>query len=148
MTELTRDFIFDRLPARAANTHKGSFGAVAVAAGSLAYRGAAALCVEAGGVTGETYVFNIYKDGSLYTQAAIAGSDSVTIYELPVGTYTIEEDTGWSWRSNAAYSDSAALSSTSTSGEITCTNSSNGKTQWLNGFSSIVSNIFGAKEGN
>ena len=46
MTELTRDFIFDRLPARAANTHKGSFGAVAVAAGSLAYRGAAALCVE------------------------------------------------------------------------------------------------------
>lgn len=46
MTDLTRDFIFDRLPTRAANAHKGSFGAVAVAAGSLAYRGAAALCVE------------------------------------------------------------------------------------------------------
>ena len=34
MTDLTRDFIFDRLPTRAANAHKGSFGAVAVAAGS------------------------------------------------------------------------------------------------------------------
>lgn len=46
MRELTREFIFSRLPRRAADGHKGSFGSVVAAAGSLSYRGAAALCVE------------------------------------------------------------------------------------------------------
>lgn len=46
MQELNQKFIFSRLPQRAADSHKGSFGSVAAVAGSLAYRGAASLCVE------------------------------------------------------------------------------------------------------
>ena len=46
MLPLTADFIFSLLPARRADAHKGSFGAVLAVAGSMAYRGAAALCVE------------------------------------------------------------------------------------------------------
>lgn len=46
MRELTQEFIFSLLPHRAADSHKGSHGSVAAVAGSLAYRGAAALCVE------------------------------------------------------------------------------------------------------
>ena len=34
------------LPARKADSNKGSYGAVLAAAGSTAYRGAAALCTE------------------------------------------------------------------------------------------------------
>ncbi len=57
MRELTREFIFSRLPRRAADAHKGSFGSVAAVAGSLAYRGAAALCVEGALRTGAGLVY-------------------------------------------------------------------------------------------
>lgn len=44
--EITRDMVRGFLPARPARANKGSFGSVLAAAGSMAYRGAAALCVE------------------------------------------------------------------------------------------------------
>ncbi|MGN0799321.1 MAG: hypothetical protein ACI4NU_02690 [Christensenellales bacterium] len=105
---------------------------------------------KTGGTDGEPYVFNIYKDykdgnTSVYTQVTIVPNGdnrSVTIYELPVGAYTIEEDTGWSWRFTASYSDDVTLSKDNASGTITCTNSKV-KDLWLNGFSAVVKNIFG-----
>ena len=96
-----------------------------------------------GGTDGEPYVFNIKKGNDQYTQATITGNGSVTIYELPVGTYTIEEDTNWSWRyPNPAYTDPVTLSAQISTGEITCTNNKDNN-YWLNGFSQIVQNIFG-----
>ena len=95
-----------------------------------------------GGAEKEPYVFTVKKDGQPYTEVTIVGNDSVTIYELPVGDYTIEEDTGWSWRYNADNGSGAALSAANPNGSITCTNSSNGKIYWLNGFSQVVKNIF------
>lgn len=44
--EITREMVKARLPRREADTNKGSFGSVLAAAGSMAYRGAAALCTE------------------------------------------------------------------------------------------------------
>ena len=44
--EITREMVKARLPRREADTNKGSFGSVLAAAGSMAYRGAAALCAE------------------------------------------------------------------------------------------------------
>ena len=44
--EITRELVQKMLPKRSANTNKGSYGSVLAAAGSLAYRGAAALCTE------------------------------------------------------------------------------------------------------
>ena len=95
-----------------------------------------------GGADGEPYVFNIYKDDVKYSEVTIVGNNFETIEELPVGTYTIEEDTGWSWRFNPSYSEKVNLSKDNTSGRITCTNTKN-KNQWLNGFSEVVHNIFG-----
>ena len=46
MHELNQHKICALLPQRRAQSNKGSYGSVAAAAGSLAYRGAAALCVE------------------------------------------------------------------------------------------------------
>ncbi len=102
------------------------------------------------GVEGESYVFTVYKDNEKYSEVAISGNGTAVIYELPVGNYTIVEDTGWSWRygrsdtSKPSYNPAnVTLSAISPSSTITCTNS-NPFEYWLNGFSAIVRNIINA----
>lgn len=46
MQDITREMVRGLLPERRAETNKGSFGSVLAVAGSMAYRGAASLCVE------------------------------------------------------------------------------------------------------
>lgn len=94
-----------------------------------------------GGADGEPYVFDICKDGKKYSEVTIEGNTSQTLVELPVGTYTIQENTGWSWRYSADNGGSAALTAQYPTGSITCTNTKT-KDQWLNGFSDVVKNIF------
>lgn len=48
---------------------------------------------KTGGAEGEPYVFDVYKDGVKYSEVTIVGNNSETIYELPVGNYTIQEKT-------------------------------------------------------
>lgn len=98
---------------------------------------------KTGGADDESYVFDVFKDGVKYSEVTVWGNGTETLVELPVGTYTIAEDTGWSWRYNADDDSSAILSATSPTGNITCSNSSNGKIFWLNGFGQVVRNIFG-----
>lgn len=95
-----------------------------------------------GGDGSEPYVFDVYKDGTKYSEVSIMGNGTATIVELPVGCYTIKEDTGWSWRYSGNNGSAAELSAETSSGSIICTNT---KTQnyWLNGFSDVVANIFG-----
>lgn len=102
-----------------------------------------------GGADGEPYVFDIYKDNVKYSEVTVKGNGSENIEELPVGEYTIEEDTGWSWRfnPNPNYSGKVILSKDNTSGTITCTNTKNND-QWLNGFSDVVKNIFDGSHNN
>lgn len=94
-----------------------------------------------GGADGEPYVFDIYKDDDKYSEVTVKGNGTETLVELPVGTYTIKEDTGWSWRYSANNGGSAALTAQNPTGSITCTNEKN-KNQWLNGFSNVEKNIF------
>ena len=97
-----------------------------------------------GGAKNEPYVFTVKKDGQPYTEVTIVGNNNVTIYELPVGTYTIEENTGWSWRFDPTYlNNNVKLSAGQDSGAITCTNKPDNN-KWLNGFSDVVTNTFGA----
>lgn len=97
---------------------------------------------KTGGAAGESYVFDVLKDGTKYSEVTIEGNGTETLYELPVGSYTITENTGWSWRYNANNGTAASLTADSPNGSITCTNT---KTQnyWLNGFSQVIRNIFG-----
>ena len=100
---------------------------------------------KTGGAENEPYVFTVKKDGNPYTEVTIVGNNNVTIYELPVGTYTIEENTKWSWRyPSPTYSTTTgvALSADSHEGTITCTNTLDNN-KWLNGFSDVVTNTFG-----
>ena len=97
---------------------------------------------KTGGKDNEPYVFNILKDGKKYSEVTIVGNGTTTLYELPVGTYTIQENTGWSWRFTPKYSAKAELSAAKDTGTITCTNQLENN-KWLNGFSTVVRNIFG-----
>lgn len=99
---------------------------------------------KTGGAAGEPYVFTVMKDGKKYSEVTVVGNSSETIYELPVGSYTILEDEGWSWRYVGTEGAAVDLSKDNTSGSISCTNSKT-ENYWLNGFSDVVKNIFGAK---
>lgn len=111
----------------------------------LHVRTCALTVTKTGGADGEPYVFNVYRNGDLYTQVTVVGSSSVSLYELPVGKYTIAEDTGWSWRYDATYKpDGYALTAGHNSGSIICTNTLKND-RWLNGFSDVIANIFGIR---
>lgn len=72
----------------------------------------------------------------------ITGNNSITIEELPVGTYSVTEDIGAAWRYDTPkISDPVALKKETPTGKITVTNSkSNNK--WLNAHSQEV-NTYG-----
>lgn len=94
-----------------------------------------------GGADNESYVFDVLKDGEKYSEVTVWGNSTETLVELPIGTYTISENVGWSWRYSANNGGSAALTAQNPTGSITCANTKNNN-QWLNGFSEVVRNIF------
>ena len=95
-----------------------------------------------GGARDESYVFDVLKDGKKYSEVTVWGNGTETLVELPIGTYTISENAGWSWRYTANNGSSAELTAQNPTGSITCVNTKNNN-QWLNGFSEVVRNIFG-----
>ncbi|MBQ8725454.1 MAG: hypothetical protein IJY74_07295, partial [Oscillospiraceae bacterium] len=104
---------------------------------------------KSGGEADTPHVFTVMKDGKEYTQLRITGNGEVTIYELPIGTYSIKEDDGWSWRSNDPTYDPAdfVLSKTQSAGSIECKNTID-EIYWLNGYSDVNVNIFGKAKKN
>lgn len=101
-----------------------------------------------GGAEGEPYAFEIYKDNEPYTEITITGNGSVTIGELPVGEYKIEEAEDWSWRYTPTYENNGViLNANNPSGTITCTNEKDND-HWLNDFSTAVKNVYGEAENN
>lgn len=95
-----------------------------------------------GGAADESYVFVVKKDGQPYSEVTVWGNGTETLVELPIGTYTVEEDTGWSWRFTGSNGSAATLSAQNPTGSITATNEMRNP-YWLNGFSQVVRNIFG-----
>ena len=93
------------------------------------------------GADNESYVFDVLKDGKKYSEVTVWGNSTETLVELPIGTYTIRENAGWSWRYSANNGSSAELTAQNPTGSITCVNTKNNN-QWLNGFSEVVRNIF------
>lgn len=95
-----------------------------------------------GGSTSEPYVFTIYKDRVPYTEASVLGNNEIDIYELPVGTYTVDEDQKWSWRYKGDNGNKVTLSATNDSDVIIVKNTKD-KNNWLNSFSKVIENVYG-----
>lgn len=105
---------------------------------------------EADGTTidpNQTFVFNVvgtdqYTSG-VNTQVIIRGASSVTLKDLPVGEYTVTEDTSWSWRYTPTdgVTTKTVPSTTDAAQTVTFVNKLTND-HWLN-FLNRVTNIFG-----
>ncbi len=83
----------------------------------------------------QSFIFTVTGPDGFNAKVVIQGNGSVTIKGLKVGTYTVTEDTSWSWRYTPQGGDSQKItlsSATEANNTVTFTNKrSNGK--WLGG---------------
>lgn len=88
----------------------------------------------------QTFVFDV-KDsaGKVVTTIVLKDGDSKTITGLAVGTYTVTEDTNWSWSYSIVGDNNkqAALSSTVPSAEVAVTNHYNSH-NWLTSIADVI----------
>lgn len=88
----------------------------------------------------QTFVFDV-KDstGKLVTTIVLKDGEQKTITGLAVGTYTVTEDTNWSWSYSIVGDNSktAALSSTTTSAVVDVTNHYNSH-NWLTSIADVI----------
>ena len=88
----------------------------------------------------QTFVFDV-KDstGKLVTTIVLKNNESKTITGLAVGTYTVTEDTNWSWSYSivGGNNKTAALSSTTTSATVAVTNHYNSH-NWLTSIADVI----------
>ncbi len=104
-----------------------------------AYVGAPLTITKAGTVDAtDSFIFTVKgtetaTDG-VDMKVVITGAGTVTIANLPLGTYTVTEDTAWSWKYTANQT-SASVTVDADGGSVTFTNTKTEK--WLNDESSI-----------
>lgn len=88
----------------------------------------------------QTFVFDV-KDstGKLVTTIVLKGGEQKTITGLAVGTYTVTEDTNWSWSYSivGGNNKTAALSGTTPSATVAVTNHYNSH-NWLTSFAEVI----------
>ena len=73
----------------------------------------------------DSFIFNVVGKGNVpyNAQVVITGNGSATLTGLPVGDYTVTEDTGWSWRYTCDNSSaSTTLSASKDNDSLTITN--------------------------
>ena len=73
----------------------------------------------------DSFIFNVVGKGNVpyNAQVVITGNGRATLTGLPVGDYTVTEDTGWSWRYTCdASTKSTVLSSANAKDSVTITN--------------------------
>ena len=81
----------------------------------------------------EGFIFNVTGPDNMQFTVSVKGNGTAMISGLPIGTYSVEEDTRWSWRYTASVSPaSVELSSTYPSSTVTVTNTK-GNSGWLSG---------------
>ena len=78
----------------------------------------------------QTFVFKVKNNGNGKTmEIVITGEGQKTVKGLPMGSYTITEDTGWSWQYRPA-ADTQTITVSETSKTVTFENEKT-PTNWL-----------------
>lgn len=84
----------------------------------------------------QSFVFKVTKDGdsTFSMDVVIQGNSSVTIKSLKPGTYTVTEETGWSWRYTPNANGKKVEPENAENGVVTVTfENTRPKNKWLNG---------------
>ena len=83
----------------------------------------------------QSFVFEVKKDDSSFSMdVVIQGNSSVTIKGLKPGTYTVTEETGWSWRYTPNENGKKVEPENAENGVVTVTfTNTREKIKWLNG---------------
>lgn len=84
----------------------------------------------------QSFVFKVTKDGdsTFSMDVVIQGNSSVTIKDLKPGTYTVTEETGWSWRYTPKANGQKVKPENAVNGVVTVTfTNTREKIKWLNG---------------
>ena len=96
----------------------------------------------------QTFVFDV-KDstGKVVTTIVLKNNESKTITGLAVGTYTVTEDTNWSWSYSIVGDNNktAALSGTTPSATVAVTNHYNSH-NWLTSIADVINKWVSATE--
>lgn len=94
----------------------------------------------------QTFVFRVRGDG-VDMQVVITGTNTQVIKNLPVGNYTITEDTSWSWKYKPVDGDTRQLEAESIENgvaTVTFENKNNG-TNWLTSLAKAINTWAGGK---
>ena len=95
---------------------------------------------------GETFIFKVYGPNKFYMEVVIKGTDSITLKDLPLGTYTVKEDTDWSPNYDVNKVEQSATLAASQNGAVTFTNTK--KTdQWLKSYAYAENKFADATKG-
>ena len=89
--EITEEFVWQNIPRRPRDSHKGTFGSVLAVAGSAFYRGAALLAAEGALRTGAGIVTTEKDAVKLTNRAKIPEEIQRGIYYLPINISFIED---------------------------------------------------------
>lgn len=73
---------------------------------------------------------------------SIQGAGEVTIKDLPIGTYTVTEDTSWAWRFTPSYTNNPITLVADADNVVTISNTQKDDS-WINDFSAVVKNTYG-----
>ena len=76
----------------------------------------------ADGNKNEGFIFNVKGPNDLNFRVSVKDNGTVKITGLPLGTYTVTEEEGWSWRYTATGSAKAVLTETAPDGAVTIQN--------------------------
>lgn len=86
----------------------------------------------------QTFVFRVQGEG-VDMQVVITGTNKQVIKNLPVGNYTITEDTNWSWKYTPKSEDQFVTTSDIENGTATVTFENENKgTNWLTSFAEVI----------
>lgn len=100
---------------------------------------------KSGGNPDEKYIFNIKKDGKHYMSVTVNGENSVTVTNLPKGSYTVTEDVDWSWRWKCTFEKNTAdIDLENQKDELSFNNNLNNN-KWLNDYDYKVNKMGGAQ---
>ena len=94
--------------------------------------------------TNQSFIFRVTGPNNFSLDVVINGTGSVTVKDLPIGTYTVTEITEWSWRYTPDGGAEKSVTLGAGNNEVIFNNTRNGNIYWLAG-DSFKENQFAVK---